>query len=400
MLQPDYPKLLWGELKQLVLEHYSPEPLCELAEVLRRHHYERIARVPACKDILSGLPREAFLLLNNLWGSTYRLFSMSAFPALHRSILDLENPELGYLFRVIFLNAPTTRSKLRQKFPDPLIDRLIEIQALVEENGLYRFTLSFVPFKHLLLARDPFHVYLRDPSQAGDKNRRVWLGSDSILFAHFLDDFFSRHRFQNVLEIGAGSGIQILIAAPHADRAIGVDINRRALAFSRINAQINRVDNVEFIPSNLFENCDEKFDLILANPWYCDLKSGGLEEIPGILDGLDDHLRENGMLAMLTSSYLKAGHDTVLERLKNFVRERGNYDLDAKVVGYGIDTAEYAQFKKYGIFCSLDYLLTLRKNGTGKIQVRDVGLVRRLRDFSYIRVARALENMRTWGEMH
>ena len=83
MLQTDYPKLLWGELKQLVLEHYSPEPLCELAEVLRHHHYERIARVPACKDILSGLPREAFLLLNNLWGSTYRLFSMSAFPALH-----------------------------------------------------------------------------------------------------------------------------------------------------------------------------------------------------------------------------------------------------------------------------------------------------------------------------
>src|SRR5262249_1896046 len=163
----------------------------------------------------------------------------------HRSILDLENPELGYLFRVMFLNAPTTRSKLRQKFPDRLIDRLIEIQALVEENGLYRFTLSFVPFKHLLLARDPFHVYLRDPSQGEVKNRRVWLGSDSILFALFLDDFFSRRRFQNVLEIGAGSGIQILTAAPHADRAIGVDINRRALAFSRINAQINRVDNVE-----------------------------------------------------------------------------------------------------------------------------------------------------------
>jgi len=395
-MTPQYPQLTWGELKQLILESYSSEVLCELAEVLKDNRYERIATVPASKDLLSGLPREPFLLLNNLRGSKYRLFTMSAFPALHRFILDRQNPDLGYLFRVLFLNERTTRLKLRQRLPEALIDRLVETKALMEDDEGYRFTLSFVPFKDLLIARDPFHVYVGDPSR-GHQDRRVWLGSDSILFAHFLSDYLSNQRFQSAAEIGVGTGIQILTVAPHADRVTGIDINKRAVAFSRLNAQINRAHKAEFFHSNLFENLHRKFDLILANPWYCDLKSGGLEEIPGILSGLDQYLTQQGLLIMLTSSFIKAGQDTVLERLKAFVRERQHYDLEAQVIGYNINRGLYREYKRHGIFCALDYLVTLRKGGTGKIQRREASLLRRSRDFSYIWAAKRLESLKLWG---
>lgn len=318
---------------------------------------------------------------------------MSACPALHRFILENRDPDLSYFFRVIFLNERTTRPEMQQQFPDPLLDRLVETKALVQENGSYQFTFSFVPFKHLILARDAFHIYLRDSSHKFKD--RVWLGADSILLAHFLHGLLSGQRFKEALEIGVGTGIQILLAAQHADQAVGVDINTRAIAFAKINAQINRVHNVEFIPSNLFENVHGKFDLILANPWYCDLKSGGLEEIPGILDGLDDHLRETGLLIMLTTSYVKAGRDMVFEKLKEFLKERRGYDLEAKVVGYNIDRGQYLQYKQHDISYYLNYFIILRRGGTGKIQRREASFIRRFRDFSYIQMARILEPMNT-----
>jgi SAM-dependent methyltransferase len=389
LLRQAYPELTWNELKRLVLQHYSPELIGQVAEVLKHHHYERIARIPAQKDVLSGLPREPSLLFNSLWGSKYKLFSTSACPALHRFVLEKRDPHLNYLFRVMFLNERTTRPELQQQFPDPLIDRLVETKALDEANGSFRFTLSFAPFKHLIIARDAFHIYRRDSSH--HFKDRVWLGPDSTLLAHFLHSFLSGQRFKKVLEIGVGTGIQILIAAQHADRAVGVDINKRAIAFAEINAQMNRVRNVEFIPSNLFENVHGKFDLILANPWYCDLKSGGLEEIPGILDGLDDHLRDNGLLIMLTDSYVKAGRDIVLEKVKGFLQERRDYDLEARVIGYNIDRGRYQQYKQHGIAYCLNYFMILRKGGTGKIQRREASFLRRLRDFSYIQVAKTVE---------
>src|SRR5262245_51996271 len=216
-MKSDYPRSAWEQLSPLVLEHYAPDVIGELADVLRANRYERIARVPAGKDLLSGGPREPFLLYNNLWGSSYRLFTKSALPGVHRFILDRENPHLGYLFRVIFLNERTSKMELGKCFPAALVDRLVETRALIEEGGGYRFTLSFIPFNDLLIARDAFHIYIGDPS-TGHKNRRVWLGSDSILFAGFLSRFLFNQRFGNAVEIGAGTGIQTLVTASHVDR--------------------------------------------------------------------------------------------------------------------------------------------------------------------------------------
>ena len=388
MLRTDSPATYWQEQRKLVLEHYSPEVLAEVAAVLRQRRYERIARVPARKSLLAGLPREPILLFNHLWGSEHRLFSLSASPDLHSFILEKSNPGLGYLHRVLFLNHATTRPDLRRHFSDSLIDRLLATKALREVDGSLEFTLSFVPFRDLLLVRDPYPVYQR--SNPDDYPDLVWLGSDSILLARYLPRYLAGRRFMNALEVGVGTGIQTFVAAQYADRAVGIDLNRRAIAFSRINAHINSVRNVELIESNLFENVHDPFDLILANPWYCDLKSGGLEEIPGILAGLDEHLRPGGMLIMLVTSYVRDGRDTVLENAWEFLKTKGSYDMDVEVVGYNVDRRDLKEYRQHRIDYSVNCFMIFRKGGTGRVRRRDASLLRRARDFSYIRAAKAL----------
>jgi hypothetical protein len=71
------------------------------------------------------------------------------------------------------------------------------------------------------------------------------------------------------LDLGAGSGIQALLAAQHATQVIATDINARTLQFAEFNALLNGVANIEFRRGDLFaavEGC--AFDLIVCNPPY------------------------------------------------------------------------------------------------------------------------------------
>ncbi len=69
------------------------------------------------------------------------------------------------------------------------------------------------------------------------------------------------------LDMGAGCGIQALLAARHSERVVGVDCNPRAVAMARFNARFNRVANVEFRLGDMFAPvAGENFDLIVSNP--------------------------------------------------------------------------------------------------------------------------------------
>jgi SAM-dependent methyltransferase len=73
----------------------------------------------------------------------------------------------------------------------------------------------------------------------------------------------------SALDLGTGSGIQALLAAAHAERVVGVDVNPRAVRFAAFNAQLNSLDNVETREGSLYEPVEgETFDLIVCNPPY------------------------------------------------------------------------------------------------------------------------------------
>ena len=76
----------------------------------------------------------------------------------------------------------------------------------------------------------------------------------------------------NILDIGSGSGaISIAIANELKSSSVtGVDINEDAIRLANENKVLNKVENVNFIKSDLFEKLDEdfKYDLIVSNPPY------------------------------------------------------------------------------------------------------------------------------------
>ena len=76
----------------------------------------------------------------------------------------------------------------------------------------------------------------------------------------------------NILDIGSGSGaISIAIANELKSSSItGIDINEKAIKVANENKILNKIENINFIESNLFENLDKdfKYDLIVSNPPY------------------------------------------------------------------------------------------------------------------------------------
>lgn len=76
----------------------------------------------------------------------------------------------------------------------------------------------------------------------------------------------------NILDIGSGSGaISIAIANELKSSSVtGLDINEDAIELANENKVLNKVENVNFMKSDLFEKLDEdfKYDLIVSNPPY------------------------------------------------------------------------------------------------------------------------------------
>jgi SAM-dependent methyltransferase len=133
-------------------------------------------------------------------------------------------------------------------------------------------------------------------------------GSDAVMGAGQTTTFMcdaSRpsKRLRGALDLGCGAGTGALSLATHVDRVIGTDINPRAVALSRINADLNGISNVEFRAGDMFAPvAGQKFDLIISQPPFvstppglavASYESGGargdelpmrlLREIPGYL---------------------------------------------------------------------------------------------------------------------
>jgi len=100
------------------------------------------------------------------------------------------------------------------------------------------------------------------------------------------------HAALRVLDLCTGSGcVAIAIAKINPDCTIvASDLSTEALALARENALHNGVeDRISFVQSDLFENINASFDLILSNPPYIPS-----EDLPG----LQEEVRKEPSLAL------------------------------------------------------------------------------------------------------
>lgn len=120
---------------------------------------------------------------------------------------------------------------------------------------------------------------------------------------------------ENVLEIGCGSGVVSLHCARAGCDVTAVDINPAAVKATRINSELNGIAVRTFV-SDVYENVKGRFDLIIFNLPYLPEEDDGMEAkawsggpdglgpLPALIDGMDEHLNENGRIVVVTSSLM------------------------------------------------------------------------------------------------
>ena len=89
------------------------------------------------------------------------------------------------------------------------------------------------------------------------------IGKDTKLLAKHAKSL----KFKSAIDIGVGTGFIPIYLRKLGLNCQGTDINPLALNCAKKNAKKNNVQ-VNFYNSNLFDNINEKFDLIIFNPPY------------------------------------------------------------------------------------------------------------------------------------
>jgi HemK-related putative methylase len=133
----------------------------------------------------------------------------------------------------------------------------------------------------------------------------------------------------DVLDLGTGSGICALVAARHARRVVGTDINPAAVRCARINSLMNLLEEkIDLRHGDLFDTvAGERFDFVLFNPPFlagvpkdnrdAAWRSGNVAA--QFAAGLGDHLKPGGAALLLLSSFGDAGSIFEAElRSRNF----------------------------------------------------------------------------------
>jgi len=182
--------------------------------------------------------------------------------------------------------------------------------------------------------QDAVYFHSSFPTDAQDS---VFLGPDTFRFLRALSacvEAESTHAMQRIVDLGSGAGPAAIMLAKRFPGAqvIASDINQNALALARINAEINRVENVQFIESDLFAAIEGDFDLVTANPPFIFEDGGkaysdgggnlGLEISLRIVAASISRLRINGRLLLYTGVPIQNGCDHFCQEVRQLCQQQ------------------------------------------------------------------------------
>lgn len=149
-----------------------------------------------------------------------------------------------------------------------------------------------------------------DPSIIIEDLETVYpVSEDSILLVESL----KISGAEEILEIGCGSGVVSLHCAKNGCKVVAVDINPEAVKATKKNAQLNDL-KVKVFESDVYENVNGKFDIIMFNLPYLPVEDSGIEAaawaggtdglgpLQRVLDEADEYLNLNGRIVIVTSS--------------------------------------------------------------------------------------------------
>lgn len=230
-----------------------------------------------------------------------------------------------------------------------------EAAALIERAGIVEMRPGGW-WSRLRVSRLRGRLFLHSAYPTDDEDA-VFFGPDSYRFADFIVDELARDSLcSNVLDIGTGSGVGLVVAASLAlpARLAMTDINPAALALAQINTRHAGLD-VEALNGEGLAGFADGIDLALANPPYLvdeDERAyrhgGGMLGAQLSLDMAVEaaaRLAPGGRLLMYTGSAIVGGQDGFQEALAAAMHEAGctlRYrELDPDVFGEELDRPAY-----------------------------------------------------------
>ncbi len=153
----------------------------------------------------------------------------------------------------------------------------------------------------------------------------------------------------NILDIGTGSGaIAVTFKKEIECNVTASDISLKALNIATVNAKENNT-KIKFIESNVFNNINDKYDLIISNPPYIGID----EEVESIVKNNEPHIAlyadENGL-----SIY------------KNIIENSINYINDKAIIAFEIGYKQGIEIKKIAEKIYPKSTITIEKDLSGK----------------------------------
>jgi methylase of polypeptide subunit release factors len=221
-----------------------------------------------------------------------------------------------------------------------------------EEDALWRSNVRFSSLGTLLVVHSAFPT---------TSEHAVFFGPDTYRFCALLEETVL--DAETLVDVGCGSGAGGIALAGRAQRVILSDPNPLALRFSRVNAELAGIHNIETRMGSFLEALTTSPDVVVANPPYLldparrQYRHGGHPLGTGIAlqiarDALD-LLRPGGLLVLYTGSPVVDGVDPfrrVLETLfedtcsTSLIRE-----LDPDVFGEELESPAYADVERIAL---------------------------------------------------
>lgn len=193
----------------------------------------------------------------------------------------------------------------------------------------------------------------------------VFFGPDTYRFGALIERVLAEQEAappRTVVDIGCGSGAGGILAARllgggGLTRVLFTDVNREALRYAAINAQLAGVPNHACRYSDVLGQVDGPIDLVIANPPYLldpqrrAYRHGGGElgsalSVRIVAESLQ-RLAPGGRLILYTASPIVAGVDSLwrsVEPLLDKTGVRHDYrEIDPDVFGSELDSPAYAE---------------------------------------------------------
>ena len=150
-----------------------------------------------------------------------------------------------------------------------------------------------------------------------------------LLIETFLKD---NENYESVLDLGCGYGVIGLTVAKYKSVSVTLaDVNKRALHLTEMNAKRLKLD-VNILESNIYENINDTFDVIITNPPI----RAGKSVITEFIMGASKHLNEDGSLYIVMRK--DQGAKSMMETMKSIYnvnileKSKGFYIIKAKII--------------------------------------------------------------------